>query len=221
MPLRPSFCLRCQTVAAVFYGLAAGRHPPFFVLDVSGPDPPRSLRMLNFGRMAPSEKVRRLRDVRLAVLDTDVIHDLARRPHVARERLCALRKEGLVPAIAHRVRTEIEATRNEEKRERLLNTVLSQVEAFFPFEALELVQMEIDEPDPAAWLGAQELLPVRHLETLTFAEEAVEVFSAANQEQRARIKVMAPGSDPKVKTLEGLASFAEHVRLQEVEQGWW
>jgi hypothetical protein len=159
----------------------------------------------------------KIRDAKLAILDTTVIHDLAKRPRIAAERLDTLHRDGLVTAITQRIWAEIIATPNPAKRRLLLETVMSRVDVYLPFEALDLVKLELQEKDPAAVIGDKTLLSARIIETLDCTKEQVEAFSAANREQDARVKVLAPQSDPKLKTLIGLATFAEHVEVLETE----
>ena len=111
----------------------------------------------------------RIRDVRLAVLDNDVIHDLLRRPQVAKKRLGLLRREGLTLAITQRTLGEIVATPDSKKRERLRATAMSRADAYLDFEALDLVKVELKEEDPEAAIGARTLLSSRYIETLTYA----------------------------------------------------
>jgi hypothetical protein len=167
-------------------------------------------------------------EARLAVLDTNVLADLASqnatRQKATAERLKAIHEEGLLTAVTGTIITEMIATfRNQQRFETMIDTVVSRVDVYLPFEAPDLVRIEIAEQDPSSAIGNRTLYSTKDLYKLLEAvnDPEVEAFFRAGGFQHDRLKDLLPKLDPEIRKLkpeEGpLPTFAEHVAASEVE----
>lgn len=165
----------------------------------------------------------RIRDARLAILDTSVVNNLATSDatsqQVMADRLAALRKEGLLVAVTGTVLMEIAATGNPRRRETLIDTVESKIDGCLLFTAIELLKMELAEKDPAAAIGDWTLYPTTHLaEVLDRVKGPEAEASSVKQRRLDRVKLLASELDARIKKLTGLQSFGEYVRVAELDE---
>jgi predicted nucleic acid-binding protein len=164
----------------------------------------------------------KIREARLAVLDTNVIADLASknpvRQQVTTERLDALHKEGLLTAVTSAVLVEMVTTLETRTRKTLIDTVASRVDVYLPFGAGDVVRMELSERDPKTVMGDRTLMSARGLaRVLDEVEEPdIAAYLQVRQAQDERVKRLAPQEDPKIRQLTKLPTFADHARRNEL-----
>lgn len=168
----------------------------------------------------------KIREAKLAILDTNVFADLASedaaRRKVTTERLDALHKERLLTAVTGTVLTEIAATLgNVRKLKALIDTVTTRVDVFLPFEAGELVKIELAQEDPASIIGDQPLYSTKALTKVFEAvkDPEIEAFFRAGGFQYGRLRNLLPKLDAEIEKLkaEDLPSFSEYVKGSELE----
>jgi hypothetical protein len=123
----------------------------------------------------------------------------------------------LLTAITGTVLTEIVAS-PPKIRKRLIEATVARVDVYLPFEARELLRMELTEKDPASWVGDQVLHGTGRLSDVIAEVDESEVreYNCVNEAQDARIKVLAPEADSEIRMLTGLETFRDYVSREEV-----
>ena len=165
----------------------------------------------------------RIRDSRLAILDTCVVADLAKQDDTSRKvtstKLQDLREERLLTTISGTGIAEACQSQNPNTRKSLVDTVVSRVDVYLQLQASDLLRMEIAEKDPVAVFGSQPLESPESLARLDVvtAPEIIE-FARNGGLESSKVANLLPVLDSEIRKLEGIETFGEAVDRYELGQ---